>query len=67
MAKKKFHKWVVEFQVAEIWLKDGFDPDKDVFRDALMEYSLGYAEESEVKAKIISKPDKKTLEKLQGY
>lgn len=64
MAKR--FKWVVEFEVDETWVEDGFDlTDEralDIIRDA-----LPYAYEFEVGAKVLSAPPADEVAHAMGY
>jgi hypothetical protein len=60
-------KWTVQFSVDASWIKDGFNLDDDVVLDMLAD-RLPYARTgTELRAKIIAKPDKKIIRKLQGF
>lgn len=65
MPKKKF-KWVVEFEVDEIWVGDGFDPDNDDMKQMLAT-RLPFADGSELKAKLLKRPSDTAIAKVQGY
>ncbi len=62
---KKF-KWTVEFTVDEIWVADGFDLDESRAEDMLSN-DLSCATSSEMSAKIIKAPTKKSIRTAQGY
>lgn len=62
---KKF-KWVVEFTVDESWVADGFElTDERAHR--MLAYDLRFANNDEIKAKVLKTPKKKDIEKAQGY
>lgn len=63
MAKLKF---VVEFQVDESWVADGFNPDDDRAK-SMLAHSLPYADGSELKARVLIPIDQKKAAKLMGY
>lgn len=66
MSNNKF-KWVVEFEVDEIWVADGFDLTEDRAIEMLSE-ELPYANiDGELNAKILKSPDKNKILKVQGY
>lgn len=67
MKKPKKFKWVVEIEVDEVWVADGYEANADRVKDAIMEYSLGYAYDSEVNVKILKAPTKKSIAKAQGF
>ncbi len=63
----KFYKWTVEFQVADVWVEDGFDLTNERALNMLAE-DLSMAEIGhELKAKVIKAPSKKAIRKEQGY
>lgn len=59
-------KWMVEITVDETWVADGFDLTKDRAQEMVAK-TLPYATNSEIKARVISTPDKKLIRKVQGY
>jgi hypothetical protein len=61
----KTFKWVVEFEVTENWVEDGFDIDEDRAQDMLAN-ALPYAYGHELKAKVIKAPDQKLIKKAQA-
>lgn len=62
----KTFKWVVEFQVTENWVEDGFNMSEKRALDMLSN-TLPYAYGYELSAKIIKAPDPKLIRKTQGY
>lgn len=60
-------KWVLEVEVDEIWVADGFDPDADQFKDAILSAMLGHARFEEVQVRLISSPKKCMINKAQGF
>ena len=59
-------KWVVEFGVDESWVADGFDLTDDRALD-MLSHDLCYANiGTELSARVIKRPSKVTIEKLQG-
>jgi hypothetical protein len=62
---KKF-RWVVEFEVSENWVADGFELTKDRAK-AMIENDLAFAHSAETKAKILKAPNTKEILKVQGY
>ena len=62
---KKF-KWVVEFEVDESWVADGYDPDDEQMKEMLAQRLSG-AYNHEIDAKIIKRPTDKSIVKAQGY
>lgn len=59
-------KWVVEFEVDEVWVADGFNLTKERAEDMIFN-DLGYADVTEIKVKILKSPDKNKILKAQGY
>lgn len=62
---KKF-KWVVEFEVDQTWVEDGFELTDAMARSMIQE-KLGYAFPFETDARVVKAPDKKEIHKVQGY
>jgi energy-converting hydrogenase A subunit M len=62
----KTFKWVVEFEVTETWVEDGFNIDEDRAQDMLAN-ALPHAYGYELKAKVLKAPDAKLIRKTQGY
>jgi len=67
MAKKKTFKWVVEIEVDEVWVADGYEATADRIKEAILEYSLGWAHDHEVKTKLLKQPTKASIDKLHSY
>lgn len=59
-------KWVVEIEVDETWVADGFDLTQERLHSMLM-HDLSFARESEVACKILQTPDPKLIRDAQGY
>lgn len=59
-------KWVVEFEVDEVWVADGFEITNDVAAE-MIEKRLGYANDSEISARVIAAPDATAIREAQGY
>lgn len=64
MAKKI--KWTVEFSIDESWVADGFTLDKEE-AERMIQERLPYSYGHETSARIVAKPDDKTLAKIQGF
>jgi len=62
---KKF-KWVVEFEVDEKWVADGFNLT-NLKAIGMLEDKLPFASGAEFKATVIKAPDFKLIRKTQGY
>jgi hypothetical protein len=63
-------KWKVEItlSVDDIWVADGFEATKERIEEHMLEIlPQAYEHEFKVNAKVISAPDKKVIDKLQGY
>lgn len=57
--------WTVKIGVEECWIEDGFNLTQERLLD-MIQSDLKYSYQCELSAKIISKPDKKVIAKLQG-
>lgn len=62
----KFFKWVIEIEVEKSWVADGFDMDNERAH-AMLATTLPYAYNTELKARVIKRPDPKAIRKAQGY
>ena len=62
----KTFKWVVEFEVTETWVKDGFNIDQDRATD-MIATALPYATGMEFKATVKKSPTESAIKKAQGY
>jgi hypothetical protein len=62
----KTFKWVVEFEVTETWVEDGFNITQGRAID-MMANALPYASGAEFKATVLKAPDAKLIRKTQGY
>jgi hypothetical protein len=62
---KRF-KWVVEFEVTENWVADGFEIDqRRAFN--MIESVLPHATVMEIKATVKKSPSEAVIKKAQGY
>jgi hypothetical protein len=62
----KTFKWVVEFEVTENWVADGFNIDqRRAFN--IIEGVLPYASGMEIKATVKKSPSEAAIKKAQGY
>ena len=59
-------RWILEFEIDESWVADGFDFDEERCRD-LEESLIAYAYPSEVSVKVLSAPDLKEILRIQGH
>jgi hypothetical protein len=59
-------KWVVEFEVDEKWIADGFNMTNQKAM-GMLENVLPFASGAEFKATVIKAPDNKLIRKIQGY
>lgn len=59
-------KWVIEVEVDEIWVADGFNLTKER-AEGIMQKALPYSYSHETAVKIISAPDPKEILIAQGY
>ena len=62
----KTFKWVVEFEVTENWVADGFNIT-DQKAIGMIENVLPFASGAEFKAKVIKAPAAKLIRTTQGY
>lgn len=62
----KTFKWVVEFEVDEKWVADGFNLT-NLKVTGMLEDKLPFASGAEFKATVIKAPDFKLIRKTQGY
>lgn len=62
----KFFKWVVEIEVNETWVADGFEIDADMIQEMIQE-RIGYSYEQETRARIVKAPDPRAIRVAQGY
>jgi len=59
--------WIVRFSVDKSWVADGFDIDDERALD-ILSHALRYANVgTELDAKVLRKPAKALVERLQGY
>ena len=58
--------WVIKISVADTWIADGFDINRDKL-GSLLQHLLPYATKGEIRGTVVCAPDKKTIKKLQGY
>lgn len=61
-----FLKWTIEIAVHDSWVADGFDMDDERAKE-MLNSNLPYAYGHELKAKVIKRPLKSVIKKLQGY
>ena len=62
----KWYKWIVEFEVSDTWVSDGFDLTDDKAKE-LLRLWLQYAYDNEIKAKVINAPSKQAIREEQGW
>jgi hypothetical protein len=62
----KTFKWVVEIEVAETWVEDGFNLDNARAND-MVANALPFADGSEFKVTVLNAPSEKLIRKTQGY
>ena len=62
----KTFKWIVEFEVTEDWVADGFDINQNRATD-MMANALPYASGAEFKATVVKAPEPKLIRQTQGY
>lgn len=62
----QWYKWTVEIQVHKTWVEDGFELTNERAHSMLAR-TLPYANNAELKAKVISSPDPDAIAREQGY
>lgn len=68
-------KWVIEIEVNETWVADGFDMATEVGDERpgegavidMLQQRLPYARSDELGGRIIAAPDSQLIRKAQGY
>jgi hypothetical protein len=60
------YKWVVEFEVTELWVADGFNITQGRAIDMIAN-ALPYASGAEFSAKVIKSSTEQAIKKAQGY
>lgn len=64
-AARRF-RWVVEIEVDEIWVADGFDLTEDRLEEMVLA-DLSFARSDEVAVKVLRTPDPAVIREAQGY
>lgn len=62
----EWYKWTVEIQVHKTWVEDGFELTNERAHGMLAK-ALPYANNAELKAKVLSGPSADAVAKEQGY
>lgn len=65
-AKKTKFKWTIEIEVDKVWIQDGFDPDAEQIKYIFLR-ALGFAQDGEVKVKVVERPSDRDIATAQGY
>jgi hypothetical protein len=55
-------KWIIEVEIADVWIADGFNPEADAFQSAINAEMLGYARPDEVKVRIVKAPTEQQID-----
>jgi hypothetical protein len=63
---RPFRKWVVEIEVSDTWVEDGFDLTDERMHRIVAEH-LSYAYGSEIRCKVLERPDDAVIAEVQGY
>ena len=63
----KMIEWTIKIRVADMWVADGYELDVDATKEALMEYSLGYATYDEIEIEIVDAPKQEIIIDLQTF
>jgi hypothetical protein len=64
-SRTKFYRWVVEIEVHETWVEDGFSLDNERAKDMLAQH-LQHAHGSELRARVLEAPPRDAVRKAQG-
>lgn len=64
---KRFYSWIVEFEVAEDWVADGFDLDDERAADMLDKALGGWCYPGERRARVLKAPPRADIRREQGY
>lgn len=64
--KPRFFKWIVEFEISDNWIADGFDLGDGRAKD-IIENALPFAYGHETKAKVLQAPSHIAIMREQGY
>jgi hypothetical protein len=59
-------RWLIEVEVNEVWVADGFDFDEDRC-DQVRENLIGYADPDEVQVRVVKTPSPVEIRQSQGY
>jgi len=62
----KTYKWIIEVEVDETWVEDGFNLTDDSAKE-LVANALPFAYGHEFSAKVIKSPTEQAIKKAQGY
>lgn len=62
---RKMYRWVVQFEVSETWVEDGFDLTDDRAH-AMLANDLRHAYGHELRAKILKAPNARAIRVAQG-
>jgi len=65
-SKSKFYRWVIEIEVHETWVEDGFSLDNERAHDMLCQH-LSHAYGHELRARVLDAPPRDAIRKAQGY
>jgi hypothetical protein len=60
-----FLTWTVRVRVHKSWVEDGFDMDDERAHEMLATYTG--AHNSEIRAKVLTRPSKKLIRTIQGF
>lgn len=63
---RKFLKWTVVVSVDPSWVADGFDLTSQRAK-AMLAKTLPFANNTEIGAKVVQRPDRNKVAKLMGY
>jgi hypothetical protein len=58
--------WTVKISVDDTWVADGFEVTEERLKEAILEHSLGYAYDHEIKVVVLKSPPKHIIDDLQN-
>lgn len=59
--------WTIKVSVNKSWVADGFNPDADRFKEAIVRVAIPGAYNHEVGVRILEDADQKEVARLQGF
>ena len=62
----RFYKWIVEIEISEVWVADGFEITADDVQE-MIQKQIGYSYEHETRVRIVKSPTVEEIRLTQGY